>query len=129
MKHKKTAKSSRVTVQTAPEVDDRWLFLRAKEGDNMTDNASDARLSLMAACVANQQRFAGFKSVIDIREAQCPDCKAPGFNTGMGVWLFTCGAEILSGGTPDVPCGNEGRNTEPPASSLATAILRPPTSA
>jgi hypothetical protein len=64
--------------------------------------ADDERLSLMAACIKAQQD-AGFRELIDIRQAECPKCQAPGFNTGWGYLAYTCGAE-LTGGTDFNPC-------------------------
>lgn len=66
---------------------------------------ADARLALMAVCVATQQS-AGFGPVIDVREAKCPICRAPGFNTGWGVFRHTCGAEYHNDdeGTTAEPC-------------------------
>jgi hypothetical protein len=83
---------------------DRWRFLRATPDSGLTDLSKDPRLGLLAACVANQQRFAGFKAVIDAREGHCPDCGASGFNTGMGVWAHTCGSEWHTSGEVATPC-------------------------
>ena len=68
----------------------------------------DPKLALLASCIANQQK-AGFKNVIDMREAKCAVCEAPGFNTGWGFFAFTCGAEILNDeeGTPSTSCPHE----------------------
>ncbi|MCP5087904.1 MAG: hypothetical protein GY952_14015 [Rhodobacteraceae bacterium] len=68
------------------------------------DLSEDPKLALLATCIINQQR-AGFKNVVDLREELCPDCNAPGFNTGWGFLRFTCGAEILSCGEEAEPCG------------------------
>lgn len=43
--------------------------------------------------------------LIDHRVFNCPDCGAPGMNTCYGYIAYTCGAEILSDGTPDEACG------------------------
>lgn len=64
----------------------------------------DARLALLACCVATQQA-AGFRDYIDLRQGECPDCKAAGFNTGWGVWQFTCGGEAFPDGEEATPCG------------------------
>jgi hypothetical protein len=87
-------------------VERHWRFLRAEPDSGLVNLADDPRLSLLAACVANQCTYAGFgrQGVIDARQSACPDCGAPGFNTGMGVWVFTCGAERLSDGDPAEPC-------------------------
>jgi len=66
--------------------------------------ADDERLTLLAVCVALQQA-AGFKEYLDLRETYCVDCTAPGFNTGWGVWRFTCGAETHTDGELATPCG------------------------
>jgi hypothetical protein len=68
------------------------------------DLSSDERIACLATCVVSQQS-AGFRNVIDIREAHCPDCTASGFNTGWGYWSFACGAEILTDGEPSERCG------------------------
>lgn len=68
------------------------------------DLSGDERISLLAGCIANQQR-AGFRDAIDIREAHCPHCDAPGFNTGWGFYRFTCGLEVLSDGEESSGCG------------------------
>jgi hypothetical protein len=85
-------------------VERRWRFLRAGPDSGLVNLADDPRLALLAACVANQHTYGGFRDVIDARQSACPDCAAPGFNTGMGVWVFTCGAERLSDGDPAEPC-------------------------
>lgn len=61
---------------------------------------------LLAASIANQQR-AGFDNLLDIREHNCPDCNAPGFNSGWGVIDFTCGSSWLAGDDSEcaIPCG------------------------
>lgn len=64
-----------------------------KNDDGTPGLEVDERLALLAVCVVSQQA-AGFKDVVDLREAHCPQCSAPGFNTGWGVWKFTCGAEV-----------------------------------
>lgn len=78
-----------------------YSFIRG--GKVTADLSTDPRLALLAGCVADQQR-AGFGNHIDLREARCPDCKEPGFNTGHGFWVFTCGAETLTDGEPCRPC-------------------------
>jgi hypothetical protein len=83
-----------------------YHFAKLAEGDEGIDASSDTRCAILAVCVADQQR-AGFKSYIDLRQASCPDCTAPGFNTGWGFWRFACGAEILSDGEPCEPCGDK----------------------
>ena len=77
-------------------------LFRFMEGEG--DLSGDPRIRCLAACLVNQQA-AGFKHVIDLREAKCPDCDASGFNTGWGYWQFACGAEILTDGTPSKDCG------------------------
>jgi hypothetical protein len=72
------------------------------DGTNLAD---DERLALFAVCIAHQQN-AGFKTYIDARQVECPECNSPGFNTGWGYWAFTCGGELLSDGTCwSEPCG------------------------
>lgn len=78
--------------------EDTYRFM-AGEGD-LSGQPRDA---LLAVCIA-QQQAAGFGHVIDLRLAPCPDCKAPGFNTGWGFWRHVCGAEILSGGETSTAC-------------------------
>lgn len=67
-----------------------------------TNLASDPKIASLASCIANQQR-AGFKTLLDLRQASCPQCRAPGFNTGWGYFAFTCGAEV-SGDEMMAPC-------------------------
>lgn len=76
----------------------------APDTDGTTNLAHDPRLQLLACCIVHQQH-AGFRGYIDLREVPCHDCGAPGFNTGFGYFLHTCGAEILSDGTQVEPCG------------------------
>lgn len=76
----------------------------APDDEGTSNLAHDPRLSLLAVCIASQQS-AGFKEYLDLREAPCSECKAPGFNTGWGFWKHTCGAEILSDGEIGEPCG------------------------
>lgn len=45
--------------------DDTWRFARSSAPDDTTNLADDPRLSLMASCVANQQRHAGFGTYIE----------------------------------------------------------------
>lgn len=82
------------------ETDVTFRFLKAgrewAESGGGPNHADNPKLALMAVCVANQQK-AGFGPVIDIREAPCPNCRAPGFNTGWGFFQHTCGAEVLAG--------------------------------
>jgi hypothetical protein len=87
-----------------------WRFLRDRGGNNLAD---DPRLSLMAACVANQQRFANFRNAIDIREFKCHVCGSAGFNSGMGVIVHTCGAEWLPDGEAAAACPHEGDESWP----------------
>lgn len=84
-------------------------FLSGGVNEGFTVNhAEDPKIALLAVCVAHQQK-AGFKNAIDIRETACPECKAPGFNTGWGVFLHTCGCEMHPDGTEAAPCkeGND----------------------
>ncbi len=67
------------------------------------DLSSNPRMALLAVCIKSQQD-AGFKHTIDLREGKCSDCNASGFNTGWGVFKFTCGAEILTDGEMTTPC-------------------------
>ena len=60
----------------------------------MPEAPADPKIKHLAACVADQQR-AGFKDLIDLREVQCPDCGAPGYNTGWGFFSYLCGAEAV----------------------------------
>jgi len=75
-------------------------------GDDAPDDggyvnlARDGRLRLMAECVVTQQR-AGFGDVLDLRQCPCPECGQPGFNTGLGYFRHTCGAEVTNGEDPD----------------------------
>lgn len=84
-------------------------FMRSGEG--ATNLADDPRIALIAACVVMQQA-AGFRdkkgnAVVDLRQIECPDCDAPGFNTGWGCFLFQCGAEMVTGQDAHMtePCG------------------------
>lgn len=83
--------------------DEETEYRYAPDSDGTVNLATDLRLSLLAVCVASQQG-AGFKNYLDLREAPCPECKAPGFNTGWGYWMHTCGAEILSDGEISEAC-------------------------
>jgi len=81
-------------------------FMRGSDGG--TNLADDPKLSLLATCVISQQS-AGLTDkkgnpVADLREALCPTCSAPGFNTGWGYWKHTCGAEVCSDGEESAPC-------------------------
>ena len=68
------------------------------------DLSSDPRIACLAASIVSQQA-AGFGSYVDARETKCPDCGASGFNTGWGVWQFSCGGAIHTDGEPADPCG------------------------
>lgn len=84
--------------------EDTFRFAPSVEGG--PSQHEDPRLALMAVCV-RQQAAAGFRNLIDIRQAACPECGAPGFNTGWGIFAYTCGAETLTdedGGFAE-PCG------------------------
>lgn len=81
----------------------------AAPGRGMADAATDPRIALIGVCVASQQ-VAGYGFLIDLREAACPTCRASGFNTGLGFWRYTCGAEILTSGDVDRPCAQEIRS-------------------
>jgi len=83
-------------VQGEDEVRVRFL-----SGDG--DLSTDPRLALLATCIVSQQA-AGFREAVDLRESKCPDCGSPGFNTGWGAWVFTCGAEWLTDGEPASQC-------------------------
>ena len=85
-------------------------FLRGGE-EGCANLADDPKIALIAACIVMQQA-AGFRdkkgnAVVDLRQINCPDCDAPGFNTGWGCFLFQCGAEIITGddATMTEPCG------------------------
>lgn len=84
-------------------------FMRSDDADK--NLADDPRIALIASCVVMQQA-AGFRdkkgnAVVDLRQIDCPECDAPGFNTGWGVFLFQCGAEITTGEDACLtePCG------------------------
>lgn len=84
-------------------------FMRdaAPDGDAV-NLADDPKMKLLATCIISQQA-AGFRDkkdnpIADLRQSKCPDCGAPGFNTGWGYWMHACGAEILSDGEPSEPC-------------------------
>lgn len=83
-----------------------FKFLRDIDGGIDNNLALDGKIALLASCVADQQK-AGFGNVLDLRQAECPQCRAPGFNTGWGYWAHTCGAEIIGGEDPQFsePCG------------------------
>ncbi|MCK6440360.1 MAG: hypothetical protein L6Q71_09195 [Planctomycetes bacterium] len=79
-------------------------FLHCEEESGFDEDLAESPdMRLLATCVVSQQR-AGFRDVVDLRVCRCPDCNSKGFNTGWGYWLFSCGAEILSDGTPGEPC-------------------------
>ncbi len=69
----------------------------------------------LAFALFTQAKYAGFKKP-DIRIWSCPECNADGFNTGMGVLTFTCGAAIVDD-IFDEPCGAPERK-KPPAAHL-----------
>lgn len=75
--------------------------------DGLVNLADEPRLALLAVCIAEQQH-AGFRDHLDLRQAACPDCNSPGFNTGWGYWLFVCGTEILTSGDVDKSCKADG---------------------
>jgi hypothetical protein len=80
-------------------------FRFAPDGEGTVNLASDERLALLAVCVAHQQK-AGFRAYLDLRQASCPDCGAPGFNTGWGAWMHTCGSEWNGDGEQFEPCSH-----------------------
>lgn len=87
-------------------------FMRGDE-EGCTNLADDPKIALIAACIVMQQS-AGFRdkkgnAVVDLRQIDCPECNAPGFNTGWGHWLFQCGAEIIPGDDAHFsePCGKK----------------------
>jgi hypothetical protein len=91
-------------MSDAPEPNaEHFRFAREDGCENLAD---DRRLATLAVCIAHQQR-AGFKNYLDLRVVKCPRCDADGFNTGFGFWRFSCGAEILSDGTPGEPCPSQ----------------------
>lgn len=92
---------------TTEDTEEHWRFLTAVADSGTVDLAGDRRLACMAVAVATQSAFAGFalRRIIDIRQAQCPTCKGAGFNTGLGFWMFECGAEIMPDGEECEPCG------------------------
>lgn len=73
---------------------------------------TDERFAILATCILSQQS-AGFRNVVDLREAKCEDCGASGFNSGWGYWLYACGAEVLTDGELGEPCP---RKPTPPMS-------------
>lgn len=83
--------------------DETETYRFAKAEDGQVTLETDPRLGLFAVCIAHQQS-AGFGNYIDAREFNCPECGAPGFNTGWGVIRYTCGAEYHSDGTPAERC-------------------------
>ncbi len=74
--------------------------IRFLAGDG--DLSGDERLKLLAVCVLHQQN-AGFRNVIDMREAHCL-CGASAFNTGWGYWLAECGTEISADAEEPIRC-------------------------
>lgn len=59
----------------------------------------------LAFALFTQAKYAGFPKP-DIRIWNCPHCGGDGFNTGMGVISFECGAGIGGGDQPEFfePC-------------------------
>ncbi len=74
--------------------------------------ADDPTMKCLATCIVSQQA-AGFKTkrgpLVDLRQMACPTCGSPGFNTGWGYFLFSCGEEVLSDGEARRQCSS----TEP----------------
>lgn len=83
-----------------------FRFAPIVEANGFTKAPDQDRLDCLAYCIASQQG-AGFMDFIDTRTAHCPECGAPGWNTGWGYFRHVCGAEI-GGGEDGVflePCG------------------------
>lgn len=76
-------------------------FLKSERG--VKNLADDPGMRLLAECLALQQG-AGFGDVADLRQMECPTCKARGFNTGLGYIKFECTAEVLPDGEWSVEC-------------------------
>lgn len=90
---------------TAPDHGDAFRF--AEDAEGTTNLANDERLALFAVSISRQQ-MAGFGSYLDCRQVECPECGAPGFNSGWGFWAFACGGELLTDGESwDEPCGRQ----------------------
>lgn len=70
------------------------------DSEGFENLAHDPKLRLLAECIADQQA-AGFRFVLDLRQAPCPGCGAPGFNTGWGYFRHTCGSEVTNGEDAD----------------------------
>lgn len=82
----------------------RYQFLKGGPAQGFPVNfANDHKMRLFACCVVTQQE-AGLGNTLDLRETACPECSAPGYNTGWGYWSHTCGAEIFTTGEIDQPC-------------------------
>ncbi len=78
-----------------------WSSYRVMaDGEGFENLAHDPKLLLLAECIADQQT-AGFGNVLDLRQAPCPECGAPGFNSGWGFFRHTCGADVTNGEDPD----------------------------
>jgi hypothetical protein len=78
-----------------------FRFARSERGQISLHK--DKKVALLAVCVAYQQA-AGFRNYLDLRQFDCPHCAAPGFNSGWGFTIYTCGAEYCSDGSPSVEC-------------------------
>ena len=82
-------------------------FLRDANADGV-NLADDPKIALLAECIISQQE-AGFKRngkpLADLREANCYECAASGYNTGWGYFKFLCGMENCNG-EEHAPCGN-----------------------
>lgn len=84
-----------------------WTFLPGGIEQGWEENlGDDPRLSLFAAMIANQVAHAGagIHGVLDARQTRCPVCTAPGFNSGMGVFIHACGAQYHGDGEVSEPC-------------------------
>lgn len=78
-------------------------FRFADHSEECPPSADQERLDCLAAAIANQQA-ANFGTYLDVRELNCADCGASGFNTGWGFWQFSCGLEVLSDGEVCCDC-------------------------
>lgn len=97
-------------------------FIAGGAGDGWAANLrDDPKMRLLAACIVHQQD-AGFGAAADLRQATCPECGAPGFNTGWGYFAYECGAEILTDdeATSSSPCGRLARAALAKAESSAS---------
>lgn len=74
----------------------RFMPVAAEDAGHVEDLSQSAVHRILAVCIATQQR-AGFRELLDMRLLKCPDCGAPGFNSGWGYWQFECGNEVLNG--------------------------------